>query len=203
MKLFDNLIIILVLIFVTIISGCGASVWSGPRGHGTSIAGISDVSSTAEYRTCLSDRERQRSVLLTEAGVLHTETPTTTSDTEMNYHEAIRIVCEGEEAREHSTPPQPRLYSAVVCAELLANTAATTPPPAPTPSVVVEADPFVRRTLLMNPALRQDDVAFCMNASSSYGAPSAGGYGSMYGSGMSSGCIPGIAGCGITPYGAY
>ncbi|MEI7512566.1 MAG: hypothetical protein WCK01_03860 [Candidatus Uhrbacteria bacterium] len=202
MKHIDNLVLIFVLIFVTIVSGCGASVWSGPRGHGTSIAGISDVSSTAEYHDCISDRERQRTTLLRQAGVLPTEAPTTTTIT-VGYRDAVQLICEQDDRRE----PEPRHISREDCSSLLASIdseasgeVATTVTPPPTPSVT---DPTIMRILMMNPALRQDDVAFCMNASSSYGAPSAGGYGSMYGSGMSSGCIPGIAGCGITPYGAY
>ena len=191
MKHLHNSILFLVLTFV---AGCGGSSlvtrWDGARGHGEVNPFETSLGSRDEFETCRTERREQRLALLCDAGVLtgdrcHPESSATSSTVTVGYREAVLLICQQSDAMESNG--ESRTISRDDCTRLLHDIAADTTgtvtasaPPPPPPSVT---DPYVLRILTMNPALWQDDHAFCMNATSSYGVPGSGYVGYGYGSG--------------------
>jgi hypothetical protein len=185
----------LIISIVVAASGCGGAIhseWDGPRGHGHYNPVSADYRSDDEFEICRRERREQRLALLCDAGILSgarcdTSAPATVT---VGYREAVQLICEQDDRRE--ADGQPRHMSREDCTALLASVPAdatgevvASAPPPPPASVT---DPYILRILTMNPALWQDDHAFCMNATSSYGVPGSGGvYSGGYGFGGTSG----------------
>jgi len=198
----------LITILVLAASGCGGASldtrWAGARGHGESNPFLTSLDSSSEFETCRAERREQRLTLLCDAGILTgTRCNAGTATTTVYYREAVQLICEQDDLREHATPPQPRRMSEADCTSLLASippdVAGDVAAPVAPSSVT---DPYIMRILTMNPALWQDDHAFCMNATSSYGAPGYGGVTSGYG-GYGGGFLPptvGYVGGGVGGY---
>lgn len=172
-KLFNNSIIVLVTLALALASGC--ATWSGPRGRGHSGPFEWNAESDTAMSACQDSRSRQRRELLCDAGIL-SGARCEGAEVTVSYRDSVRLICEQSNARESAG--ESRAISRDDCERLLATDGipadATGTVRSDAPST---ADPVVQRIIAMNPALWQDDHAFCVAITTGYGTPTAGGIG--------------------------
>lgn len=150
----------------------GCATWSGPRGRGHSTPFEWDAEADTAMSACQDSRQRQRRELLCDAGIL--TGARCGGEVSVNYRDSVRLICEQSDSREAAG--ETRAISRDDCDRLLA---ADGIPADATGTVRSEApatsDPMMQRIIAMNPALWQDDHAFCIAITTGYGTPTAGG----------------------------
>ncbi len=166
----DNKVLFLIAAFTLLATGC--STWSGPRGGGHSTPFEWTAEANTAFAGCLSNRRTQRTELLCEAGIL--SGARCSEEVEVSYRDAVRLICAQSDARESAGESRP--MGREDCERMLAPGGIRADA---TGSVSVNAasdNPRLQALVAMNPALWQDDQAFCVAITSGYGAPTSGGY---------------------------
>lgn len=209
----NNTFVILALFVAALASGC--ATWSGPRGRGRATPFEWSAEADTAMSACQDSRQRQRRELLCDAGIL--SGARCGGEVSVSYRDSVRLICEQSDSREAAG--ESRAISREDCERMLsregipAEAVGTVRSDVPTTS-----DPRMQWVLSMNPALWQDDHAFCIAITSGYGTPTAGGMLPVGGvstvpvgggvPGLSVGFlgstlgVPGVAGMGGVPVGS-
>ncbi len=166
-----NIALYISIFILALVSGCAS--WSGPRGRGHSGPFEWSAEADTAMSQCQASRQRQRRELLCDAGIL-SGSRCEGAEVTVSYRDSVRLICDQSDASEADGGS--RAISREDCERLLAadgipadatGTVRSTPP--------TTADPMMQRIIAMNPALWQDDHAFCIAITSGYGTPTAGG----------------------------
>lgn len=166
----NNTFVILALFVAALASGC--ATWSGPRGRGRATPFEWSAEADTAMSACQDSRQRQRRELLCDAGIL--SGARCGGEVSVSYRDSVRLICEQSDSREAAG--ESRAISREDCERMLsregipADATGTVRSEAP-----ATADPMMQRIIAMNPALWQDDHAFCIAITSGYGSPTAGG----------------------------
>lgn len=171
---FDNKIKFLIVFATLVATGC-VSHWSGPNGHGTTSPVYSDYESTSEFRSCISNRRVQRRELLCDAGIITGDR--CNLNVRVGFREGVQLICTQLATREaEGGTREPGDMTRARCNQLLGQLPVQEQRNAISVERVSNADPRMQTILAMNPALWQDDDAFCRASMSGYGVPASGGY---------------------------